>query len=200
MSIKNFFRRLHIWFRRGGIIWLVPVLWGSHIWLAFALPSTFKPSFFNCGSVAFEITGGSIVLWQINGNVSKFKGTNIIKSFANYFKHCPFWCKQKSITLSVSGVTHSHTCDALSLSVNSQTLEQKVDFLMEEVERIDKRISDTSRKQDEKIKKLIVKDSELARGIRGVKADLEDAFTGDVMLEIFGALIFFQGVLMSAMV
>ncbi|OEU69402.1 MAG: hypothetical protein BA864_01740 [Desulfuromonadales bacterium C00003093] len=71
---------------------------------------------------------------------------------------------------------------------------------MEEVERIDKRISDTSRKQDEKIKKLIVKDSELARGIRGVKADLEDAFTGDVMLEIFGALIFFQGVLMSAMV
>ena len=190
--------RLYVWQQEAGVLRYLPILWFFHFGMATLEPATRTP-FLNWGSVVLEIAGGAIVLWQLNEISSKFKNNSIIAGAVSWVKRCPLWFKPKNITLCVSDVGHGHTCVMDALLVGNRTLEQKVDFLMDEVKRLDTSIRDTKQELSGEVKTLKAEHSNLSRTLQDIKADLQDAMVGDVHWEVFGALIITQGVIMGAM-
>ena len=183
----------------GGIVWLIPILWIAHIYFYFTLEPPYRSTVFAWGSVILEIAGGIIVFWQINKKNIKFKGKNIIEGFFDYFERIPSWSKSKSIHIEGHPTKITTTSKRATVTVGNQFLEQNVKFLMDEVKRLDGKINEFSKKQNQEnnnSKKLL---TDLNQETRETRDNLKDAITGDIKLQIFGALIFFEGVIMGAM-
>ncbi len=185
--------------------WLSPVSslsFGLSISLLWWSAPPWKNAFFNWGSVVLEITGGAIVLWQLSEMSQKFSNVGILQGAFNWLKRSPLWSRPKSIELEVQDAISTSTGNKLSLKVGwgNQTLEQKVDFLFEEVQRLDDGANKVRRELLENINKVKSEVSKLNELLQTVKTELQNAMVGDVRLEVFGALIIAQGVIMGAMV
>ncbi len=192
----NRVRRLIIWFWRAWPVIVLAGLLGTHVFLIQHF-STCKSDINKTISLFTQIVGGLIILYSIDSNIGIIKKINLLGVFVRYLKEFPLFTK--NVTLNIQGAVHStFGCHAaLTVARNPKTIEEKIEYLQEQITEVKNELISQTKTLDEKIdketkglKKQIQKaQSELGQ----VKRQIEDVSIGGIKIQFFGVLLMVYG-------
>lgn len=149
-------------------------------------------------SAVFQIVGGLIIIWVINSNLGIISKTSISDSVLGWLKRFPLISRPKSVTIQVDSLlSATGICDA-RLIPGHKNMEEKVDYLLQEVNRIHDKVD----KIRNELKRDIYKSEEkINNKINGIKLDMQKidtslkaAIVGGVKTEALGVLTVAYGI------
>lgn len=148
-------------------------------------------------SLVAQIIGGLLVLYSIDSNIGIIKKNSLIGVFVNYLKEFPLI--KRNVRLNIDSAIHVHTSSNASLSVNRnpKTIDEKIDWLQEQINELKKSVAT---KENVIIEKMESLSKEMTEGINEtkneighVKKQIEDVSVGGVKVQIFGVLLIIYG-------
>lgn len=186
------------WSKKPWPLHLFPIFVAIHICIlrfSFVNSEMVNPYF----GAAFQISGGFIILCVLNENMGIITKNSIINSISGWFKSFPFFLKPKNVSVSVDCCA-SVTCTAEGRVIPSfKNTEEKVDFLLKEIDRIESKIGTIKTELNTQIKYTENKFRDEMRGINSeineINSKMKKAVVGGAKLETLGALNIAYGIL-----
>ena len=148
-------------------------------------------------STGFQVVGGILILWAIDSNLNIISNSSIKNSIIKWIKSFPL--KPKSTTLEPQCIVNSSSFGKAKLSVTPKmnTLEDKIDFLFQEVKRVDEDKQEIRKEFFERVHQSERKMAELEKNynfkIKEIMSKINDVTIGGIKLEIFGVLCIIYG-------
>jgi TctA family transporter len=134
----NYIKRLYNWFVIPWPLHLLPIFIVIHA-VGLVVFSKNVDDWNLFSSTFLQLYGGWFVIKTINDNLGILSSSSIMQSLRDYFKSFPAY-KLKSITANMSGTLAGvgTLSTALLSSKKLKTTKEKVDFLLKEIERLDR--------------------------------------------------------------
>lgn len=203
--MNTFLKRFLLWIGNGSSYWLVIIPIIISVLSVYILkPYSWGLDVFRVIGIISEIGGLLTVVLSLSRESNKYNHTG-------YFKSLLFWVgdfKYVFIARNITGVIASSAgfgmaggIASISVSRNLNTIEEKVNYLMEFVTTLEKSISDNNRRIDEvkhelsgNIEKL---HNTFNQEISKIQDDLKEKATVDYHLLVAGALLTILGMVMT---
>ena len=150
-------------------------------------------------SAIFQSGGGILVISTINDNLNLLKGKSILSSVLSWFKRFPLKRRITTATINATLPPLRGKFEVRAIP-KLDTIDQKVEYLLEEIKRIHKKISlnNSALEQgfNQKIDELRDKLNIQTQNITEVESKLQDSIAGEVRvkLEILGVLLVLYGI------
>ena len=132
----NYLRRIWCWLKYPWPLHVCPLLIGIHLGVLnyFTLHEKVVNLWFSTG---FQVVGGILILLAIDSNLNVISNSSIKNSIIKWIKSFPL--KRKTHKLEAQSIASSSSFGKARLSVTPKmsTLEEKIDFLFQEIKRID---------------------------------------------------------------
>ncbi|ABQ24999.1 Maf family protein [Geotalea uraniireducens] len=149
-------------------------------------------------SAAFQIIGGLIIIWVINSNLGIVSKTSIKNSIFDWLKRFPLIAKQKSVNLQVDSLLSASGIYDARLIPGHKNTEEKVEFLLQEVNRIHDKIDKTRDELKRDIRtsedRISIKINTIKTDINEINTNLKAAIVGGVKAEALGVLTVAYGI------
>ena len=148
-------------------------------------------------STGFQVVGGILILLAIDSNLKVVSNSSIKNSIIEWIKSFPL--KPKAYSLKVQSIAHSNSFGKARLSVTPKmsTLEDKVDFLFQEIKRLDEDKREIRKEFSERVHKSEQKIAELEKSynfqINEIKSKINEVAIGSIKLEVLGVLCIIYG-------
>ena len=197
IKIFQYSKRLYIWSREPWPLHIFPALVIIHLLFRQLAPESHTKinGYF---SACFQIAGGLIVLHSINSNMRLFSKSNIIKEVYAWIKSFPLRSRNLTISVSDSMVATSGLSANVVTVPNISNIEEKVEYLLKEIKRIDSKIEDTKNNFQQELQLLIKKrkkkQSKMQNRIHEIEMNLKSTIVGSVKLEILGIFTLSYGI------
>ena len=153
----------------------------------------------NFFSAIFQMTGGLFVLYSIRSNMFEISKTTLKDLVFGWFRKYPVPFRDRTKYLKAEIVVATATSDAnLIVEPNLSNIEEKVEYLLEEIKNMDLRLTET-RKYVEKELKLVKKQNEKEQ--KELKSEVQkiresfNTYVTSVKIEISGVAYISWGVL-----
>lgn len=192
----NYLQRVWYWLKYPWPLHVYPLLIGIHLGILnyFALYAKVINLWFSTG---FQVVGGILILIAIDSNLNIVSNSSIKNSIIKWIKSFPL--KPKSYTLEVQGIAQSNSFSNARLSVTPKmsTLEEKIDFLFQEIKRVDEDRQEIRKEFSERVHKSEQKIAELEKSynfqINEIKSKINAVTIGGIKVEVLGVLCIIYG-------
>ncbi len=148
-------------------------------------------------SLITQVIGGSLILYSIDSNIELYKGKKLGAIFFENLKRCPLL--KQSIQLQGKATSTSTATANISWAIHrdSTTVDERLDYLQEQITQLNKQLSTHAAEVDEKIRKT---ESKIKVEIDQVKIKSEEleskvvqSATNGIDVQIFGFLLVVYG-------
>lgn len=203
--MNSFVSRLSVWVRNGSnyLLVLIPLIlvivlsmllknysWGLNTWRVIG--------------IFIEIFGLLTVVWSLSRESKKYDHPGYFSYFLQWVYEFKYVLVSRNTTVCVAGCTGHATfggAAVCSVSHNYNTIEEKVEYLMQTVINLEKSIAD-NRNRVEQVKNELSTEigklnSTLQQEIVKIKDDLKDKATIDYYMLVSGALLTIIGMIMT---
>ena len=192
----NYLQRIWYWLKYPWPLHVCPLLIGIHLGVLnyFAIHAKVINLWFSTG---FQVVGGALILLAIDSNLNIISNSSIKNSIIKWIKSFPL--KRKSSTLEVQGIAHSNSFGKARLSVTPKmnTLEDKIDFLFQEIKRVDEDKQEIRKEFSERVhkseQKIIALEKSYSFQINEIKSKINEVTIGGIKLEVLGVLCIVYG-------
>ncbi len=196
----NMVRRLITWFWRAWPLILIVLLLGVHFSVLNCL--SYNASEINKTiSLAFQIIGGLLVLYSIDSNIGIIKKNNLLSMFLDYIKEFPLVSKSATLNIHSSIHTHSSLDAVLTVGRNPKSVEEKLEYLQEQIVELKNTVERELRKLTEKIEKETKETkntiNKTKEDMSHIKMQIEKVSIGGIKAQIFGVLLIIYGSIVS---
>lgn len=148
-----------------------------------------------------QFVGLVVVIKAVNDNVKIVDRSSVVKSFINWLKAFPLI--KRNITIQVQGASMATSAGKVKARVirKTETLEERINYAFEEIERLEKEIENTTVDFDKKVDEVKKSISELKTSqnneIVEIKNRLSEVFVGGAKEELFGIGCIFYSLIVS---
>lgn len=148
-----------------------------------------------------QIVGGLLVLYSIDSNIGIIKDKKLTALFTDYLKSFPL-IKKSYVIEAKSGAMSVTGLDAkLKVIRKPKTIEDKLNYLQEQIDSLEKTIDKKAEALDSKIKniseKLNADVSETKKAIEHIETQIEQVSIGGFKSQLFGLLLLLYGAITS---
>ena len=179
--------------------WLVLFL-GIHIVALIQYPDS-TPLVNKYTSNILQFIGIVVVIKAVNDNVNIIDRGSLINSFREWLNACPL--RRQHYTVQVNTANIVITAGEVKARVirNPKTLEDKINYAFEEIERIEKDLGNSTEKLNTRIDDIKVSVGELRTShenrLKDVDRRLSEVFIGGAKEEVFGIVCIFYSLVTS---
>jgi len=148
-------------------------------------------------SLIAQVIGGALILYSIDSNIELYKGKKLGSVFLENLRRCPLL--KRSTPLQAKAKSRVIATGNLSWKIHrdSKTVNEKLEYLQEQIDQLNKQLSAHAAEVDEKIKKA---ESNIKVEIDRVKIKSEEleakviqSVTNGISVQIFGFLLVIYG-------
>ncbi len=140
-----------------------------------------------------QFGGALLILYSINSNFYVLKQKSLLAILTNFFKEFPL--NKKSISIELQGnATATATCSGnLSMTRNPQTLEDKIDYLQEQINELSNNLVQKTAELNNKIegqsKENNTQIQVVTSSLKNLKSNLHKIYTEGIQTQLFGILL-----------
>ena len=148
-------------------------------------------------ALVLQVIGGFLVLYSIDSNIGVIRGRSLGSEFRQYLAQFPLLRKTHVIEAKGASCTLSSGEAELKTTRNPATMEEKLDYLQEQIDqiRVDFRdeISKIRGEFNQRKKEVEQKIGSLSKSINNVESIVEEVSVGSIKIQIFGVLLLVHG-------
>lgn len=189
-------RALLVWLLRAWPLIVICGVFGVHLLLLQMLPES-SQRINSAASLLSQILGGLLVLHSINSAIGLVKKGSLLSTFFKYLGEFPLFKRSATIFASASGSIGVHGVAKLRVTRKPQTIEERIDYLQEQITEVRWEMSAEFKKVWVRIEN-VAKDSATgidnnARDIRSLRETFEKSIAGSLQEQVFGVLLVLYG-------
>jgi hypothetical protein len=189
-------RRLIRWAWRAWPVLILAALLCAHFMLLYCFSQ--HSEFINKTiSLTSQLVGGLLILYSIDSNIGVIKQKSLLSLLANYFSEFPLI--KRSIVIELQGAAMAVSGGKAKITVgrNPRSIEEKIEYLQEQITEIKRDIEQESKELNEKIdrqsKEMCVQIQEAKSGLRVLESKMDEVSTGGINGQLFGVLLMVYG-------
>ncbi|WP_156885322.1 hypothetical protein [Acidihalobacter ferrooxydans] len=143
------------------------------------------------------LVGGLIILYSINSNIGIIKQKSLISELSNYLKEFPLIKRPIAIELQGTAMTISAIKSNISVDRKAQSTDEKIEYLQERINEVSRELEQESKELNKKIDHLTnnmstqIQDAKTS--LRGLESKMDEVYTGDLKVQLFGVLLIIYG-------
>lgn len=149
----------------------------------------------------FQIIGGIVILMIINENVGVISKSNIYGLFLKWINNCPLVLKSKQYSIKIDSIAQVQGIESQRIMPEFSNVEEKVDFLMKEIEKIYHFIKEIDQKFSSELKvvsqnfqdKFRLTECEISK----MDDKIKKTILGSVKWQFFGVFLVIYGIVIS---
>lgn len=147
----------------------------------------------------FQFVGCLVILWAIINNLGLISKSSIYDLIVRYLKEFPYYKDNRSHALDIHGVEQVQVVSSSRAKFHYNTVDEKIEYLMGEIDRLDHEINRTRTQLKSEISQL---DERLQNKIKVTNGNIDKAnkelkshVVGGAKVEIFGLLLVIYGII-----
>lgn len=148
-------------------------------------------------SLISQLVGGLLILYTVDSNIGIINKKNLFSIFANYLREFPLI--KRSVVIEAHGISMGTSAYKARVTVgrNPKSIEEKIEFLQEQINEVKRDIEQESRDINEKIdrysKEMNIKIQETKSTILNIETKMEEVSIGGIKAQFFGVLLMIYG-------
>jgi peptidoglycan hydrolase CwlO-like protein len=148
-----------------------------------------------------QLVGGLLILYSIDSNIGIIKDRNLTALLTAYLREFPL-VKRHFVIEAESGAMGISSFDAkITVTRSPKTLEEKLEYLQEQITNVKTDIERNTKKINDKIdqnsKKVEAKISETKSDLRSLETKIEKVSIGGIKIQFLGVLLMGYGAITS---
>lgn len=186
--------RILKWFGRAWPIIVIILVVCGHFQLLNYLPQDFE-CINKTASLAAQLVGGLLILYSIDSNIGIINQKSLLSMLASYFKEFPLI--KRTVAIELQGVAMNVSQGKFIVSRNPQSIDEKIDYLQEQINQLKLDIEQESKGLNMKIESISeeinVQIQDARSALRNFETKMTEASTGGVKVQLFGVLLMVYG-------
>jgi hypothetical protein len=148
-------------------------------------------------SLVSQIIGGLFILYSIDSNIGIINDKNLFSIFSNYFREFPLIKRSVLLQAQVASAMASSTTAKVTVSRNPISIEEKLEYLQDQINTIKSEIELESKELNAKIDRcsnelnIKIQDTNLA--LKVIDSKIKKVSIGGISEQIFGVLLMVYG-------
>lgn len=144
-------------------------------------------------SLVAQLIGGLIILYSIDSNIGIMNQKSLLSMLKSYFEEFPLIKRSVVIELRGLEVKLSGGMGKVIIGRNPQTIDEKIQYLQEQIDQIKLDIEQESKELNKKIEQQSgemnahIQDARSA--LKNIKSKMAEVSTGGVKVQLFGVLL-----------
>lgn len=189
-------RRLLSWSWRAWPVWVLLAVITIHLMLIyyFCMNATATNKAI---SLFAQLIGGLLILYSIDSNIGIIKEKSLLAIFANYLREFPLIKRSIVIELQVASMSMSAGKVKLTVGRNPKSIEEKIEYLQEQINEVKRDVEQESKELNEKIDRqstgMNTKIQEAQSALQKVESKMGEVSIGGTMVQLFGILLMIYG-------
>lgn len=154
-------------------------------------------------SLVSQLVGGLLILYSIDSNIGVIKQKSLFSMLGNYFKEFPLI--KRSVVIELQGVAMAILGGKAKISVgcNLQSIEEKIEYLQEQINELKCDLEQESKELNEKIdrqsKEINAQIQDAKATLRSLESKMDEVSTGGIKVQLFGVLLMVYGAIAGYM-
>jgi hypothetical protein len=192
----NIFLSLIRWLWRAWPVLNLVFLFCAHLLLLYYFSQS--ASFINkTTSLVSKLVGGLLVLYSIDSNIGVIKQKSLFSILANYFKEFPLI--KRPVVIEVPGgiITISGGRPKITVGRSPQNIEDKIDYLQEQINELKRDFGQESKELNEKIDRQSTEMNSQIQvnksALQSLESKMDEISTGGINVQLFGVLLMVYG-------
>jgi len=192
----NYLRRLWRWVIKPWPLHLLPLAIIAHLLIIDLYPGNIE--IINLwGSTIFQLVGGILILVAIDGNLNVISNSSLKNTILGWFREFPGKAKHHRIEGKGASLSISTGKGRISFTPKMETIDEKVEYLFQEIKRLDELREEDKKEAHERIHKSEQRITSIenvhGQEIKDIKNKLSKVLVGSVKLEVLGVLCIVYG-------
>jgi len=184
------------WILRGWPVLIMVLILSLHLYLINCFNINVK-SLNKIVSLIAQIIGGVLVIYSIDSNIGIIKGKNLKEELITYLKEFPLFKKSVVISEQVTISSKSFANIKANVVRNPKTIDEKIDYLQEQIEKIKKELNqnvDELRKAINNLSKYFnEKFHKTNVTLNEIEKKVEEVSVGGIKIQVFGVFLLIYG-------
>jgi hypothetical protein len=148
-------------------------------------------------SLISQLVGGLLILYSIDSNIGIIKEKNLFAVFINYLKEFPL-IKRSPVVINGRGAAMAVGGKAkFTVGRNPQTINEKLEYLQEQINEVKRNLEQESRELNEKIerksKEMNAQIQKTKTALHNIESKIEEVSIGGIKAQLFGVLLMIYG-------
>ncbi len=194
----NYLRRLWQWIMKPWPLHMFPLAIYFHFYVIDVFPENIEVINLWVSTI-FQLVGGILILVAIDGNLNVISNSSIKNTILGWFREFPRKARHHSIEGGGKFISLSGGKARLSFTPSMDTLDKKVEYLFQEIKRLDEQQNEVRKEVHERIhkseKRILSIEKMHGQEIKEIKNKLSKVLVGSVKVEVFGVLCVVYGLI-----